>query len=280
MTYSSEQDRHARQFLLGELEEHERQQLEKRLMVNAEYQEQMLLAEETLIEDYLNGILPAEQRKEFENNFLASNLQSRRVRVLRLLANYETRKGPNSDQPQPTPSGTRRWSIGFGNRTRAVVFTCLVAASLLIIGLAVSQIFQNRRETQRAGIERELAQLNSTPELTVSPFVVVLAPVSLRDTNDSATLAIPLTAEVVEIRLVIGGQNVNTNYAAELTRTGTAEIFNVDGLRAQSTANGQAVVVRFPSRLLNRGDYRLSLIRIANDGRKTVIGEYLFAVGS
>jgi hypothetical protein len=279
MSDSSEQDRYARQFLLGQLGEHERQQLEERLMVNAEYQEQMLLSEEALIEDYLAGRLPAEQRKDFEVNFLASNKQRHRVKVVRLLANHGARKVSRSDQPQPPTSlRPRRWSIGLRSHNRAVVFTCLLAASLLIIGLAISQIIRTRRETQRANIESELAQLNRTPDATVSSFVVVLAPVTLRDTNDNSSVAIPSTAEIVQIRLVIG-QNFSPTFNVELTRAGT-ETFNVAGLRAQSTVNGEAVVVKFPSRLLSRGYYKLSLIGVANDGRRTVVSEYRFEVGS
>jgi hypothetical protein len=279
MNDTSEQDRHARRFLLGQLEEHERQQFEQRLMANVEYQERMLLAEETLIEDYLAGTLPAEQRKQFESKFLVSNPQRRRVRVVRLLANYGTHKVSTLDQPQPVaPSKPRRWTLGFSNHT--VVFTCLIAASLLIIGLAVSYIIQSHRETiRRSGIERELAQLNSTPNISASTFPVVLAPVTLRDTNESSTLPFPVPAEIVEVLLVIR-QDVTSSYTAVLSKSGTDETFTVASLQVQSTANGQAVVVRLPSRLLDRGDYRVSLIGVANDGRRTVVGDYRFEVGS
>lgn len=275
----SEQDRYARQFLLGQLEGHERQQLEQRLMANMEYQEQMLLAEETLIEDYLGGLLRAEQREQFESRFLVSNPQRRRVSVVRLLSNYGTHKVSCLDQPQqPDLSRPGRWLIGFGNR--AIVFTCLVAGVLLIIGLAVSFIIQSRRDTtQRSEIERELVQLNGTPNINASTFPVVLAPVALRDSNDSSTLPIPLPAEFIEVRMIIR-QDVTPSYTAELSKSGTAVTFTVTGLQAQSTANGQAVVLRLPSRLLSRGDYKVFLLGVANDGRRTVIGDYRFDVGS
>jgi hypothetical protein len=173
-------------------------------------------------------------------------------------------------------------------RNHPVVFTSLAAVSLLIITLGVFQgirIWRERTESleatkqQRLDLERELIRLNGTPTQSAIASTLVLAPVALRNVNDAATLPIPLPAEIIEVRLILSG-NIYASYIVEFSKIGATEKFTVENLHAQSMTGGQVVVVRLPSRMLNRGDYRLSLIGLADDRKRAGAGEYQFHVGS
>jgi hypothetical protein len=168
-------------------------------------------------------------------------------------------------------------------KKNAVVFTSIAAVMLLIIGFGAWQgirFWRESNETARriSEIERELSKLNSSP-VEASTYPLVLAPVSTRDANYASTLSMPFSAQIVELRLIVTG-TIQLHYTAELSKIGTTERYRVDGLHAQATENGQAVAVRIPSRLLTRGDYRLSLQGTADDGRKKSAGEYNFQVRS
>lgn len=290
MNLRGKQEVQVRRFLLGQLEENERQQVEETLMVDTGYREQVLLVEESLIEDYVDGILPADEQKAFETYFVASTQQRRRVKIARLLNTYSFPDLTDSDPPPaPPPSLPRRWPIGLVVRNHPVVFTSVVVASLLLILLGVFQGIRLWRENaqyiearqRKLEIEQELARLSNTPanQLTTPTFPLALVPGALRDANNASTLSMPFTSEIIELRLILTG-NVYPRYAVELNRVGGEETYRIDGLNGQQTGSGMAVVVRIPSRLLSRGDYKLSLIGIAPNGNKTKIGEYVFAVDS
>lgn len=287
MNESSQQEYQVRQFLLGQLEDHERQRFEEELMTSTAYQEEVLIIEEGLIEDYLDGVLPAAEQQAFETNFLASLKQRRRVQIARLLGAYGASKVSDSDQPQPTSAPSRRWSIVRGIRNNPVVFTSLAAILLVVIAAVILQGIWSWRENkqrleatrQRSIIEHELAQLNSIPHEAASTISLVLAPVTTREAIDTSTLSIPLPAEIVEVRLILTGTTY-PRYAVELGSSGTIERFRINELHSHYTANGLAVIVRLPSRLLGRGDYNLSLVGVSDDGNQAKAGEYHFQVSS
>jgi hypothetical protein len=290
MTPRGEQEVQVRRFLLGQLDESEQQWVEETLMVDTNFREQVLLGEETLIEDYVDGALSPGEKKAFESYFAASIQQRHKVKIAKLLNTYEL---PNAPHVEATAvarvSRWQSWPIGFMGRNRALVFTCVAAALLSIIAFGVFQGVRLWRESrlqiearqQKLQIERELTQLSNTPaqDLNTLTFALALAPVALRNANDASTLSLPVASEILELRLILSGDTY-PRYLVGLNRIGGAETYRIQGLNAQQTANGQAVVVRIPARLLNPGDYKLSLIGIAADGTETRGGEYVFHAGS
>lgn len=283
-----EDEKQVRRFLLGKLTEEEQQQVEENVVVDPEYRERVLIAEEDLIEDYLDGTLATEERERFEKNFSASHQQRLRVRIARLLGHYPTKKFKTRLERKPPapklPTSTRRWPIGFSLRN-PWVFLPLAAVLLIVVALGVSNGIRvwrenNQRleaEKQRLEVERELAQLNSpsNPDLHTSIFSVALPPVTVRGANGSARVSTAASVEIIEFQLILGA-SAYSSYTAELTKTGASERFTIPNLHAQSTSSGQAVAVRIPARLLTRGDYKLALVGVTDDGKMVDAGEYHF----
>lgn len=275
MNESGDQERQVRRFLLGQLEEDERQRVEENLIVDDQYREQVLLAEETLIEDYLDEILSKDDYKAFETCFGATAQLRRKVEIASVLRTYGSPRVRDADQSQPPASPPKRWSYRLVIKNRPVVFTSIAVAMLLIIGLGT---WQGARFWQERKIESELSRLNSST-VEASTFPLALAPLSTRNLNDASTLSMPFSAQIIELRLILTG-TIQLHYTVELSKLGTNDKYRIDGLQARATENGQAVVVKIPSHLLTPGAYRLSLQWTADDGRKTDVGEYNFQVHS
>ena len=60
------------QYLLGELSEQERTELEDRAFEDRKVLEEILAVEQDLIDDYVSGDIPEERRADFQKHFLAS----------------------------------------------------------------------------------------------------------------------------------------------------------------------------------------------------------------
>src|ERR1041384_367072 len=65
-----------RKYLLGSLDGEEREQLEERVLSDADFRDRVLLVEENLIEDYTEGVLNETERYGFRKMF-HSNPQRR-----------------------------------------------------------------------------------------------------------------------------------------------------------------------------------------------------------
>src|SRR5437867_10404414 len=98
------------QYLLGELrDDEERARFEQRLLADEKLYEELLIAEDELMEAYLSGELSAGDKARFEEPFLASPRRRERVENLSALREVLTRRpsspsGSESGPPWPRPA--------------------------------------------------------------------------------------------------------------------------------------------------------------------------------
>ena len=95
-------------YLLGEASELEQSQLETAYFRDAQFYELLLALEVELISDYLSGILPSHERKQFERHFLKSARRRQRYKSVSKLMDYVARQQalPN-DSSASKPATTR-----------------------------------------------------------------------------------------------------------------------------------------------------------------------------
>lgn len=124
-----ELDTRLRRYLLGELSDEEQQQIEERLLVDNDYVEQMLIAEEDLIDDYLNGALPPAQRDTYEKRFPATREGRQKIQTARALKNHL-----NKFQPTGQTFGSRLLAAIGGLFSPPVL---KFATALLVVGVGV-----------------------------------------------------------------------------------------------------------------------------------------------
>ncbi len=78
-----------RKYLLGYIQvEDERRKIEQRLMLDNDYFEEILMQEEELIQDYVDGQLNADERRRFEKYFFISEERRQKIKFARALRRY------------------------------------------------------------------------------------------------------------------------------------------------------------------------------------------------
>src|SRR5262249_36190786 len=88
MPQVSNQDLMMRQFLLDKLDQETREQIEERFLTENAFREELLLAEESLIEDYLDNQLDDDDREKFHSLFASSREQRRKLTIARAIKSY------------------------------------------------------------------------------------------------------------------------------------------------------------------------------------------------
>src|SRR5437588_450604 len=85
MTATPEIQDQIKRYLLGELDDGTRAQVEQKLLSDGEVFEELLVAEDEIIDDYASGRLDLEERADFEAHFLATPDRQQKLRFARAL---------------------------------------------------------------------------------------------------------------------------------------------------------------------------------------------------
>lgn len=115
-----------RDYFLGNLSEQDVEQIERSYFAKEEILEELATVEERLIDDYLSGALPPEERARFETHYMASDVHARRVALQRVL-------GRRSKASVGRPARSRAWPL-------------LAAAAVIVLAAGV-WIYENRPGT-------------------------------------------------------------------------------------------------------------------------------------
>ncbi len=286
------EDLRMRQFLLGELGEPEREELEQLVLTEDGTRDKLLMAEDDLIEEYLEGSLRGKEQERFLHQFLSIPHQRNKLRIAKSLrrfardeANIETvpikplvRNEAEIDTVpiaplRKVPAPSHIWSF------RSLLVYAPFAA-MIIVAIAVGAVWYGKyrdgveHENQRLAIENELAQLNAVePAEQVSTLTVL--PFSPRSVIASSSSS--FKGSTLELRLLPGSQQAE-RYNAVLHKAGSTDRYTVSNLRLHEQQNDKAVHLRIPTRLLTPGVYTVQLNGLAPDGTVRNSSEYSFEI--
>src|SRR6185295_714917 len=97
---------HLRKYLLGVLNEAEQQAIEERVMVDGAFFGLLHIAEDDLVDDYLEpGDLSPDERGKFEKFFLSIPDRRRKLNFAMALKGYLTAEAPPSEASTPVITG-------------------------------------------------------------------------------------------------------------------------------------------------------------------------------
>lgn len=164
-----------RQYLLGELTDLERQNFEQRLMLDATVFEELLVAEDELVDSYLRGELDAGQKAGFESIFLATSERQDKLRFGRAFMNYVS-----SQTPKPLLAEVERPSAPWFQQLFASSGRIAVYA-VLIVSVAVGSwlVFFRQSEVDKGLIALNDAYRQQRPiEARISRFDYAPFPVT------------------------------------------------------------------------------------------------------
>lgn len=276
----------ARRFLLGAVDDSERQEIESLFMIDPEIKETILIAEDELIEDYLEGSLSELDTAKFLEQYSHAPRQRRKLRIAEsikehALAEFLPDQMATSAIQRVLGLVSSRWP-----KNRRLFIPVAVAVTTVLIITAIWLVQWNNRRLHennlRAAIERELTELNAPSGLRENPpqmISLILPPVSLRSVNSRAEVTPRAAYRVIELHLLWPRREEYQSYIAVLRRIGGSEKFTIPSLHAEKNPGGKVVRLRLPAQSLDRGLYQVSLTAIASDGTSGPTEEYDFAFG-
>ena len=247
-----------RRYLLGELPAESQRSLEERLMTDGELYDELLMAEDELVDQYLAGALSGPVREAFERRFLAIP----ECRQKLSFASALRKQIAAAEQPQPEaeksapppPVRTSPLHILF-QPGRPAVSWALAAVILLTVTAGAFLIV-------RAWRGRDAGRT----EIAARVYTAELKPGAVRRSGEEMRrLAPPENVNVVRLNLESPSGD-GRGYRAILLADDGRTLLSRDNLEAR--AEGGALYVPFdvPAELLTRGDYRVKLSRLAADG--------------
>lgn len=262
-----------RQFLLGELNEERRQEVEERLLTDSDYRDETLMIESELVEDYLTEKLPPDDRGNFEKHYLSAPRQQRNLKLTKVLL-----EAAQSAKTQPSPETNPRQSLRdiFWPRRQNLRFAAVSLILLAVVGSVVIYKFW-RSSSQGAELQAELVRLN-TPGNILTPGSsvpsVTLLPFTLRDKGALPRLTITSASEVAQLR---GTTPANTyqHYKVEVHVLGDDQLLQFE---VKPQPSDGTLILQLPTRVLKPNDYVVTLRGVNAQGVTEDVGEYAFRV--
>ena len=293
-----------RQYLLGDLTGQDQLAFEERYFADEDSYQLVLALEDELRYDYAQGVLPAAERKRFEQRFLNGPGGPERVRLAKAVLNETFARAGREPVLQPSNAETKSWwgslwaipRLAFVPSAAAVAIIgssyCLFELYRLRsqVGELDSQLDSQRRtaitaSTQQSEERRKLSQeleqerrrrVEVEKELgqrqpTRSPYLAFfLAPGLSRDVAGSRRLVLAPGVESVRFELELK-QGRFAGYRVELQ--------NLDGDLLWSEnprPAGKRLQLEIPARILRAGDYMVEVKGTTPAGATEPAGDYYF----
>ena len=137
MTTTRDEQDPIRLYLLGKSEGRDQEEFERRLFADDEFLEEVLAAEDQLIDDFLTGDLSADDAAMFEKNFLVTDERRRKLRLGKTFRTYA--KSASAERPKTISArASWNWKQWF---SPLVLQRAAVAAVLLIAAVGIWRIY-------------------------------------------------------------------------------------------------------------------------------------------
>jgi len=160
-------------YFLGKLSENESRDIEEACLSNEELFSQLQSVEESLIDAYVLGQMPAENRALFDRNYL--NTERRRETIALASALRKKYRPDSIASTSPTPAGpvSARWSsLAIGHR--AAWASGIAAILLLVLAASLWALWSSEKTPSlQAGGARTNPEAASLPSALPSPSSVV-----------------------------------------------------------------------------------------------------------
>ena len=311
VTDSKEQEAVMVRYLLGQLPEDERARVEERYFSNGEYFDQLLALEDSLIDDFVTGRMPAEQLSAFNESLSARQDD---IRFSRALFHAVTKKnlGQAKSEPERRLPVKNRSAFAPGRSFRwAVSIAALVLLALALALFLRNQTLQDRLSRTEAQLdalkkekeaaEQELNQARSQAEQELeiernkridaenllqqqgrpesprgspdSMTIPLVATLSSRGTTGAAKdVRIPENVRWLRFVMPVKRTGEYESYRVSIKLAGERVVFESGSLKPTGASRGLAVTV--PAANLAPGDYILTLNGENPGAAPTELGRY------
>ena len=266
-----------RQFLLGQVDDQERQRLESMFVTGALSRERVMAAEQHLLDDFLDDSLTTADRERFLAQYGETPAEQRKLRIAKSIQDWAATGAEVTAVRADAGSGSRLFGRFWLKPAFAVPLA--VAAMIAIIFAVVALRSGWEQRNSHLAMQQELARLNSPSSLRdVSPSVppVALVPGAVRSAGAGKEVIPPANADFVELHLLWTQKERFPSYQATIRRfEEEGESFTIPNLQLDS---GDVVRLRLTPGYLTRGLYRIEVSGVAADGTTGPAEEYQFQV--
>jgi hypothetical protein len=261
----------ARRYLLGSAGDEECASLELEYFGNEAAVDQIAAVEEDLVEEYLADHLTADERRQFEQHYLASPDHRARVDTIRRLS---AMAGGGQRRPRHAPAGLGVSSSTWSYRWLAIAAVLAMAVGILWVAIP-----------RRAQAPTVSENRPTPPPRAVAPasrvFALSLSPVSVRSATDSPSLVIPPGTDVVALQLESDPNGPKIADARAVIRTvAGAEVWRGPATTAADLPPGIVARVDVPAARLSVDDYVVVLAGTDPAGREQERDRYFLRVRS
>jgi len=250
--------------------------VEERLLLDEVFYQELLIVEDELIDEHLNGRLSSSEEEAFAAHFLAAPERHEKVRFARNLKKYVSKnETARSFESAPASSSTDKseaaeppprkrsffWFLPWGS---PILSYSLATAVVLL--LTLSSVF----------IVRNL--INPGPSGTGKIWAVELTPGLSRGDGEIKQISVPSGTDTVQLDLKVASTERYQRYRAILQTPEGREILRRDSLTAVFTAGSGTLSFQVPVNLITSGDYSIKLSGLNQSGEYDDLGRYSFRV--
>jgi hypothetical protein len=256
-----------RRFLVGEVSDQEREQVERRFIADPDFYDSLRGLEEEMLLSYHQGRLPDRWRLPFESHVLAT-AEGRRD-LDRMGAFQDALAAARPGVPAAVPPQRRWWGFepGFG-----LMWAGAAAVLVLAAGLWVS-----RDERGGAPVAPDAAQRNANIARPLATFVLVPG-LTRSDLRQSNIFRLPAGSGDIRLELTVPADGVG-DVDAELKPVGGAPLRIASRPQVRSAGNSLVVSWLIPANDLKATtDYLLTLWRSSTSpGEREAIASRFFS---
>jgi len=253
-----------RLWLLGLLSQEQGESLEQRLISDAGAFDEIPMAEEELIDEYLSGELSQQESVAFESYFMNSSERRQQFRVAKAWRSYVEREDPfgrhTAVETENLPAFVKQ-QPSFLASLNAWKIPLAAALSLLVI-VAV------------------WLSIRPSPTTGGPSLAVFLEPaVQTREGGTLQQINVPPDTQTVELHAKLSKGPSQNYHAVLFDASGNTILTNDNPTIDTSGSEIDVVVVPVPAARLTRGQYRLQLNISRPDGHTESAASYRFVVG-
>lgn len=269
-------DLQLKQYLLGGLDEQIEEEIGLRIISDEMLEEKLLIAENDLIEDFLDENLSPEEVELFYQNYLICDSRKKQLEEVDFFKWYSRKKFQTEVPVEKEEYAESFWkkiqkSIGLKLRFAVPV--------LIVLIIAAFGFYFFYPANQSSPLEREFAELNRQDFADTEKFSgilnVGLISGTYRDSGAIRKLEAKNLSDKIFFRLALPSNIPETErLKAEVSRDGQT-IFQLPETRVYHNRSGQEIRLLLPQTILTKGHYQ---IKIFDPQRQDSLIIYNFAV--
>ena len=243
-----------KKYLLGNLEDTRKTQLEERLLNDAQLFEEVLIAEDELVDYYVAGRLSVDDKVRFESHFLVTPDRVRKMQFGHTFQRY-LELNDSAEVPLALKPANRfqLWPM-----RPVIAFSLLVVACLASLGLYWGLI---HKDGVGSGKSHVITLAAGTPRSTGAGLH------RERIAPDTST---------IELRLIVRELRHRT-YKADF-ESETTKVTNVTSSQTREENGEKSVVFSVPTKQLPPDDYQVKLSGTDDTGQTEFIDSYSFGI--